>query len=1026
MAGLAVLGLLRAGHAARPAPSLYRQGTSFEHTIVLARENYQHWRDGLVRTDGDGALEAFDDPRPALYQRILDNFPGRPPRQLVGDRGGWRQLGNVHAWFSTADPTAIEDSIIAQACERLRTTAYGNRVPSHSAVQAHLARLSGAKRRYESMHVYANLVRCEEVLRSLEMVRDGAAFAAGQLQRVDSRTDRSRDSLLPIVTGAARTTDSLASIAVELVLRDTVLPVDGWASELVDATTKALALRLRGLGVPSIVFCTRTTTKGYLHFYETFGHRGDNPDRKLYSTGGRLVLLDLETLQERDLVRDLDGALRDPQVHYDARKLLFSYRRGGAEQHHLYEMSLEDSTMRQITTGIYDDIEPIYTPADSIIFCSSRLKRYVPCFYAPVAVLYKCGLDGENLRPLSANVETECTPWMLPDGRVAFMRWEYTDRDHFNFHQLWTCNPDGTGQMTYFGNMLFDDGSTLLDAKPIPGTHQVVAVNSHGHGRNEHAGPVVILDPLNGPDDLTRQTYVTPKLKKRMIYRDPYAITDSLFLVARHDQILLVDRAGAMAPLYTLRDVSGVDVSSYKYWVHEPRPLVPRPREHIIPPHVDYARGDGTMYLVDVTHGRNMDGVKRGEITQLLVLEVLPKPTHTDGHTEPISYDGTFMLERVLGTVPVEPDGSAHFIVPAMRPVFFVAMDSAGNAVKRMHSFVSVMPGEMIGCAGCHENRTDVSPNTRIISALTRPPDTIAALDNIPRIFDYYRDIQPILDKHCVRCHSNTTRDGGVVLTGDLGPWFCASYVTIIARKLVSPSSHATGVNRGGNRDPYEIGAGSGPLFTLVRDGHHRVELSSHELDMLRYWIESGSVYAGAYAGLNTLDGYRYPVDNDVVTRRCIGCHDRRLFGYWGGPRKANFSETRGLWVNFSHPESSMVLLAPLARDAGGYGLCSDSAGTPVAVYPSKSCADYQAMLTAIRAAAQEGLRNRFEREGFSPTTHWVREMKRYGVLPRDWSMPDSGFSVYDTEDDYFRSFWYRPLDSVLAGDDVSSGRRVE
>ena len=79
---------------------------------------------------------------------------------------------------------------------------------------------------------------------------------------------------------------------------------------------------------------------------------------------------------------------------------------------------------------------------------------------------------------------------------------------------------------------------------------------------------------------------------------------------------------------------------------------------------------------------------------------------------DPISYGGSYTLNRVLGTVPVEADGSVNAQVPPLRSLQLVALDEKDLSVKRMLSFLTVMPGEVATCIGCHENRT-VSPLDR-------------------------------------------------------------------------------------------------------------------------------------------------------------------------------------------------------------------------------------------------------------------------------------------------------------------------
>ena len=386
------------------------------------------------------------------------------------------------------------------------------------------------------------------------------------------------------------------------------------------------------------------------------------------------------------------GSVRDPQVHYDGRKILFSHRSAGTDYYHLYEINLDGRELKQLTTGAFDDIEPTYLPDGDIVFVSTRCKRWVNCWMTQVATLYRCDADGTNIRRLSANTEQDNTPWVLPDGRLLYTRWEYVDRSQVEFHHLWAMNPDGTGQAIYYGNM--HPGTVIIDAKPIPGTNKVVASFSPGHGVNEHAGIATVLSAKKGPDD---QSVPRPLHRGRWT-RDPYALTEQCFLAARGREIILLDGRGREEILYTYRGPGDV---------HEPRPIMARPREPILAARSHPSEPTGQIILADVYRGRNLPGVKRGDIRKLLVLESLPKPVNFSGGPDLTSWLGTFTLERVLGTVPVEEDGSASFEVPADRQIFFEALDENGLSVKRMQSWCTVRPGEVVSCVGCHEERTE-------------------------------------------------------------------------------------------------------------------------------------------------------------------------------------------------------------------------------------------------------------------------------------------------------------------------------
>jgi hypothetical protein len=472
-----------------------------------------------------------------------------------------------------------------------------------------------------------------------------------------------------------------------------------------------------------VVYATRAYGPD-VHYYANFGYYSDDPNKKVYpQNGGALWRLNLHTGTRVALLRDDEGGFRDAQVHYDAQKVLFSYRRGRTDHYHLYEINLDGSGLRQLTDGPYDDIEPTYLPDGGIAFCSSRCHRWVMCWSTPVAILYRCDADGGNIRPLSSNAVTENTPAVLFDGRLLYTRWEYVDRSQLAYHHLWTMNPDGTSVMTFFGNMhptgkhyqlahrqgnvvSYDNvpgDVAMLDARPVPGSRKVVAIFSPGHGRAEHEGYVTLIDPQSGPDHLPAARRIHPDGN----WRDPWPVSPNTLLVARGRELHLMNDQGQTRLLHRLQD------EPPELKLHEPVPVVRRNREPRLTDRTDPAAASGTLILSDITHGRNMEGVAPGEIKRLLVLEQLPGPFHNSPGFDGISLWGTFTLTRILGTVPVEADGSACFNAPALRSLFFVALDEHDLSVKRMQSFLTLQPGETISCVGCHEPRTSAPPLPR-------------------------------------------------------------------------------------------------------------------------------------------------------------------------------------------------------------------------------------------------------------------------------------------------------------------------
>ena len=770
--------------------------------------------------------------------------------------------------------------------------------------------------------------------------------------------------------------------------------------------------------VREILFAVRKPgTDG--HWYANFGHyAGDENDHPFFPDGGgSLRILNLDTKEVRTIFDDPKGSVRDPVLHYDGEKILFSYLKNGTKHYNLYEINRDGSGLRQLTSGDRDDVEPWYLPNGDIVFCSTRCNRYVQCWVTPVATVYRCGPNGENIRPLSANVEHDNTPAVLDDGRIVYTRWEYVDREQVTYHHLWTMNPDGTRQMVLFGNqfkyMLF------IGAKSVPGSRKIVATIAPGHGIREHYGRVALIDPELGPDDFSAAHYISPQ----NTHSDPWAFSEEEFMAAKKSELVLLDGQGREETVLSLSP----EETNAGYWIQEPRPMIKREREPILAETTSPDEKTGTLILSDIYAGRRMATVPRGTVKELLVMETLPEPIHYSGGMDQMSYKGTFTLERILGTVPVTPDGAAAIKIPANRSVFFIALDHEGRSVKRMHSFTSVMPGETTSCIGCHETRTE-APGIHFDKHVFEVADEAlppVPVEGIPDVFDFPRDIQPILDSHCVECHNADRTDGGVDLTGDWMPIYARSYWEISRRKML-------GDNR--NRPmsdfpPYEIGSQASSLYKMMTDGHEGVKLSDAELKKVRFWLEAGAPYAGTYAANGTgLIGWFYKNVNthndkdwpetaamsEAIARRCDGCHTpndtaKNLPHTLSEDREDVHQYERYIkrhdYYNLSRPEKSKMLRAPLTADAGGFGRCMQTAadGTVTPVFASTDDPDYRTILAGIERGRNYILHesNRFSMTPFVPDKSYVREMIRCGVLPADHD-PKSPIDPYETD----RKYW--------------------
>jgi len=778
---------------------------------------------------------------------------------------------------------------------------------------------------------------------------------------------------------------------------------------------KALAGPMKG--VSDIIFANRGAYSDG-HWYANIGYYCDDENKPAYagngkSADGRLCRLNLPTGKLTVLLDAKGGSIRDPEVHYDAKTIVFSMRKKGSHFYNLYEISVDGTGLKQITSGQFDDYEPTWLPDGDIVFVSTRCKRWVNCWMTQVGVLYRCRPDGSNITQISANNEHDNTPSILPDGRILFTRWEYVDRSQIGYHHLWTMNPDGTRQMVYYGNQ--KHYPLYIDAKPIAGTNRIVAIDSPGHGRRDHYGMIAVMSDAFGPDDPKGLRHITRKPH----FIDPWAFGENCFLAAQWKSIVLVDGAGKVEKLH-----------ASKFNCHEPRPIVRRAPPRVILPAVNPGIDTGQLVLTDVYNGRNMTGIKRGDIKKLLILESLPKPVNFSGGPDLTSWLGTFTLERVLGTVPVEEDGSASFVLPAHRAVFFVALDENDLSVKRMQSFVSVAPGEVTSCAGCHENRTKTAPvmRTRVLQAMKRPPSRIKRFEGYPDVLDFNRDIQPIFDEHCVKCHNPVKFKGKLSLAGDLGVNWSLPFYQMFARLLV-----ADGRNGYGNQPPRTIGTSASPLMKKLTPAHNKVKVTPSQWRTMWLWIESAAPYAGSYGALRSaeqrsrqgaahgaLGGAR-----NVINRRCASCHNGKKLP--SVPFHVDGAKNRGIKrpmprherkiipkdplalysahaiVNMTRPEFSSILMAPLAKKAGGRGSCPG-------VFKTKIDKDYKLMLASLtRAKERVDRTTRFGTPNFRPNRQYIREMKKYGVLPKTFDPVKDKLDIFETDQAYWKSLWYKP-----------------
>lgn len=570
------------------------------------------------------------------------------------------------------------------------------------------------------------------------------------------------------------------------------------------------------------------------------------------------------------------GRITDYDLDFDAQKILYGNGR------HIMEIGVDGQGLRQVTT--VDDqhvkhFDGCYLPSGQLIFCSTACEQAVPCtgeWY--VANLHLAEADGSGERRLCFEQDHNWNPSVLNNGRVIYTRWEYTDTPHYFTRLLFHMNPDGTAQMEYYGSNSYWPNS-MFWPRAIPGHPSAVVCIVSGHHGTARQGELLLLDPARGRTDAQgaiqripgRGKPVEPVILDGLVEKSwprfaapwPLATADGAlgagkyFLVnMRKDPysswgVYLVDVFDNLTPIL---------MGNYM----APRPLQPRPRPPLITSRVNLDKDYGFVYMSDVTRGPGLRGTPAGVVKKLRIgAHHYRYGSNSDTYAS--SYEGGWDVKRIIGTVPVQEDGSAFFSVPANVPIFVQPLDSEGKALQTMRSWFVAMPGETVSCVGCHEPQNSVSPAKPGLAA-KKPPSAFTLWEGPIRGFGFDQEVQPVLDRRCVSCHDGSGRQGaapaGIDLRAkslhqDFNGRYSPAYMALhpYVRRAGYEADYAM-------QKPGEWEADTSPLVQMLKKGHHCVTLDPSEWERLYTWIDFNVPYAP-----NWRQSHRPPQDSQVERR---------------------------------------------------------------------------------------------------------------------------------------------------------------
>ena len=701
--------------------------------------------------------------------------------------------------------------------------------------------------------------------------------------------------------------------------------------------SKATQVRMKagGLGFTQAVLVQRRPLNpSHVYTYHVEG----------LSKGGGLYTLALGDGSLIRLVDASEGIILDCQVSYDGKQIMFSWKRTMELPFEIWRINVDGTGLEKIIADASNNMNACWLPDGGIAFMSDRKPAFAYCWTSTSPVLYRADGNGKNITKLSANYLTDFTPSVMTDGRIMFSRWEYVDRPAIPIQSLWAINPDGTSLAGVFGNRTISP-ATFMEGRDIPGKpgHVLCVMTSHN---GPCRGAIGLLDLTKGGNAQEAIRNLTPEIRVRPVnegdgndvvgpYESPFPLDTTFFLVSRKGTVLLRDYDGTVdVPLCAPKGGLGF---------YSPQPLRARampqsPRPHRVDP-TAAPWADVVMHDVRIGLG---DAVKPGEIKRLAIVQEMEKDIRSDvsqrqfGFQFPVvSCGATYAPKRVWGFATVEADGSAHFKAPANVPIYFLPLDAEGRAVQRMRTFTHFMPGEQQSCIGCHADRNYVSPTQvtregRSIAA-ARPAETLAPPEwGNTDGFSFMRVVQPVLNKHCVTCHSGDTPKAKLDLSGDRTDYFNVAYESLARQG--TQAEHGNDVWGGMaqfGKNPYTSwipsynscesnildiepkawGSPASKLADVVISGHpnaegkNRIQLTFNERFKILMWIDLNVPFYGTSQSLQ----------HDL--RGCRKIEPRNL-----AATLKEISERRGFelpqtfYVRLDNPERNPFLAVPLAK----------------------------------------------------------------------------------------------------------------
>jgi len=567
------------------------------------------------------------------------------------------------------------------------------------------------------------------------------------------------------------------------------------------------------------------------------------------------------------------GSLMSLDLSYDAKTVLFAWTEGENTKYkwserstyHIFKATIEPgkpANLTQLTDGAFNDFDPCFMPDGRILFISERRGGFGRCHGRPVPTytLHTMRPDGSDIISISYHETNEWHPSIDNNGMIVYSRWDYVDRDSDVAHHIWLTYPDGRDPRSYHGNYPLNRSIRPwmeLAIRAIPNSHRYIATAAPHHGQNY--GSFVMIDQQIKDDNACSQLKrITPEIafpeseRGKETYGQAWPLSEDYYLCVydaggRHYGVYLLDSFGNRELLHRDASVPCLD----------PIPLRPRPVPRVIPHMTTQAAEDKagatgereTIAVMDI-YDSDFTWPQGAKVKALRIVQLFPKATPNVGKPN-IGRAAQSLARGVLGTVPVEADGSCYFEAPVGVPIYFQALDAQGQAIQSMKSNTYVHAGEKLVCQGCHEPKLRMSSaKTRLATALKRAPSKIAPDVSGSYPLAFPRLVQPVINAKCLPCHSKEKKAPNLsgVEFGKHG--WSKSFETL--QRYGWGKSGGNGAIRGNGGCTSiagKIGAKGSKLLPHLTGpkGHHDVKLTAEELYRITLWIDCNTNFYGAY-----------------------------------------------------------------------------------------------------------------------------------------------------------------------------------